>query len=355
MWVYFCGLIASLLIVGISRIKALKKYSNKIKFASVIPFLIISAIRYDVGTDYMYRYVPSYNLIKNGFDVESLEYAFKLLIKFCTMISSNYQMLFIITSFIILIPIFYIMSKKSKCMELSILIFFLGGFFFQSMNILRQYIAIACLLLGYNFIVEKKYVKFLFFYILAISFHTASIVAIVFLFINSKKEIKVPIIILTAIIIFVFKAPIAQVIRSIISMTRFSGYLGTSYDAVDISYFNFIKQLVIYISLAYLFYINKENSRKDKLSVFLLNVQGMAIIFYSLSSIISLFTRVYFFFSIFQIISVPLFITYTNKKNNFYFYIFLVLILYSTFFVNSNVLRNDNEVVPYHSYYNRNI
>lgn len=354
MWVYFCCLIASLLIVEISRIKALKKYSNKIKFASVIPFLIISALRYDVGTDYMYRYVPSYNLIKNGFDIESLEYAFKLLIKFCTMISSNYQILFIITTFIILIPIFYVMTKKSKCMELSILIFFLGGFFFQSMNILRQYIAIACLLLGYNFIIEKKYIKFLFFYLLAISFHTASIVAILFLFINSKKEIKVPIVILISITIFIFNDQIAQVVRSIINITRFSGYLGTSYDVEDISYFNFFKQLVIYIFLAYLFYINKDNSRKDKLSIFLLNVQGVAIIFYSLSSIISLFARVYFFFSIFQIISIPLFITYTKKKDNFYFYIFIVLILYSLFFVNSNILRNDNEVVPYQTYYNRN-
>ena len=79
------------------------KKINKIVFSflSFFPFFLVSAIRYDVGTDYLFRYVPDYLIIYEGADVPNLEFITKVIIKLCTMITRDYSIFFIISSLII--------------------------------------------------------------------------------------------------------------------------------------------------------------------------------------------------------------------------------------------------------------
>ena len=63
--------------------KYVKDYRKKglLFLASSLPFIIVSSIRYDVGTDYMVRYFPDYIKIANGETIKNLEPLFYLLVK----------------------------------------------------------------------------------------------------------------------------------------------------------------------------------------------------------------------------------------------------------------------------------
>lgn len=101
------------------------KHTKKIyAFLSMLPFLLISGLRYGIGTDYFYRYAPDFNIIVNGGEVKNLELGFKLLYKLIGFFTNDYAVLFIITSMLVIIPIFYTIFKFSKKPVLSILLFF---------------------------------------------------------------------------------------------------------------------------------------------------------------------------------------------------------------------------------------
>ena len=41
-----------------------------------LPLIIVAAIRYDVGTDYLYRYVHDFEQMKQGIKIQNLEFLF---------------------------------------------------------------------------------------------------------------------------------------------------------------------------------------------------------------------------------------------------------------------------------------
>ncbi len=143
----------------------LKKIHSKklyIMFAilSAIPFVIVSGFRYDVGTDYLFRYVNDFFVLRNGENINNLEIGFLVLQKICILLN-NYQVIFIITSLITTTFIFYTIYRDSKNVQLSIVLYFIGAFFFQSLNMVRQYVSISIILFSYKFLINKNWLKWL--------------------------------------------------------------------------------------------------------------------------------------------------------------------------------------------------
>ena len=62
-----------------------------------------------------------------------------------------------VNAFVILIPVFYFFEKYSEDYLLSVYIFLGMGFFFNSMNQHREYIAISILILMFDKMVEEHY------------------------------------------------------------------------------------------------------------------------------------------------------------------------------------------------------
>ena len=95
----YIGMIIISLVFAILANKTKSKIRKIIYYIGIcIPFIIVSGIRYDVGTDYMFRYVPNYISISEGKNVTSLEPIFLLIIKICLIFSNDYALLFIVTS-----------------------------------------------------------------------------------------------------------------------------------------------------------------------------------------------------------------------------------------------------------------
>lgn len=130
MIIYSSMFIISLIFAYLST-RVENKYEKAILFFfAFVPFFIVSAIRYDVGTDYFYRYVPNYKTFVSGGEIKSLEILFRLLIKGCVLISKDYAILFITSSAIIVGLIMGTIYKNSKQFVLSVAILFLRKFLF---------------------------------------------------------------------------------------------------------------------------------------------------------------------------------------------------------------------------------
>lgn len=165
---------------------------NKKYYFGALVFLcaMVSAFRFQVGQDYQH-WVDVYHWIENGSNVY-VEFGYKLLnqiIIFIPFIGVDF--LYITTSFFIVL-LFGTYIKKSVPQQywfLSMFLFIATGIFFASMNLLRQYIAIAICLLAVLRLDKKKYISFVILIILAMLFHTSAFVLFPFaiLYILSKK------------------------------------------------------------------------------------------------------------------------------------------------------------------------
>lgn len=247
---------------------------------AVVPFFVVSALRYDVGTDYLKRYVYDYNRMAQGIDVENFEVGFKLLIRFCLIFTTNPNILFVITSAIILGLIMTTIFTKSKNVILSIVIFFLGGFFFDSLNLVRQYIAMSLILFGYRFLLKDKkyYLAYLACVIVAVTMHSTSIVALVLVFLNKKEIMNWKWIIPTCIIILLLNENLMGLISTVLQNTRFNVYLTGNMARGDVSVLYILENFLVYIFMYYIYTKNKKLQKNGKEETLLLNIQGLSLL-----------------------------------------------------------------------------
>ena len=380
MLIYIIGLLTTILILYFSK----KCNNNRIKLVlewfSVVPFFVISAIRYDVGTDFLWRYTSDFENIANGIDVKNFEIGFKILIKICLLFSREAQFMFVVTSLIINTLIMWIIIKNSKNVYISLLIYFCGGFFFLSMNAVRQFIAMSLVLFGYKYIFEKKHIyKYLLCVFLAFLMHSSAIIMVILVFLDNRKLLKPTIVVPLSVIILIFGNYFFDILGKILSVTRFNVYFIGRFARSDISWMFVLYNMIIY---AFMYLVGQQNDKENKLfekeNNLYYNIQIFALITTCMGSIHVLFSRVASYFMVFQIISIPYFIErvkfseikFNNKlfnniifknkalynkifnKRNLYLTIIIIYILLLFY---TNVINNDNKVLPYKIFINKNL
>lgn len=342
-----------------------KKLKYIFAICSALPFFIVAAIRYDVGTDYLFRYVPNYISMVNGENIGSLEFLCRILIKICIFISKDYAIFFIATSAIIIGLIFKTIYKDSKHVILSIVIFLIGSFFFQSLNLVRQYISMAIIFSSYQLLLsdeKKDKLLFAFCILCAFLFHTVSIVFIIMIFFTNKP-IKTKWLLLTLFLLILLGDKIPVAITYLINIFKLD-----SFANIDkyIKYINIggnlplttiVVETVVYLYLAKMYDMLKKDNEVDKRATFFLNCQSFVMLFTIMNIHINLFFRVALIFSIFQILSIPYFYN-LNKNKNFELFGFqlkkgvlmatiFVLVCFSGRMIYSNLIKKADEIVPY--------
>lgn len=164
-----------LLLLGLLMInmKINSKASNNLCFFIIF---IFSAIRYDVGYDYMMyldilRYEPDYDRF------EFLEY---LLQRFAA--QTYIPIFFIVNSFITVYFAKWAIEKLSVNVSISLLAFFcLPLLYTHSLSIIRFWSGVSVLFYATTFIYEKKWIHFAVFYIISYFLHGSMVVGILFI------------------------------------------------------------------------------------------------------------------------------------------------------------------------------
>lgn len=378
MIVYISMLILSILFLILEK-KAKKKWIKILCcIMAIMPFFVVSAFRYDLGTDYTRRYVFDYNRTLQGIDVSNLEILFKFIMKFCMIFTEEPYLMFAITSAMIVGFILGTSFTKSKDKILSVCIFLLGGFFFDSLNIMRQYMAMSLIFFGYQFLLKSKrwYIAYIATVIVATLIHSSAIIMLIVVLLNRKMLVSWKWVLPVCVIILILNENLMNVVGFFVQNTKFEAYLTGKFAQGEFSYLFVAENLAIYLMMMYIYSKNKKLGNIQTQDILFLNIQALALIVMILGSVHMLFIRTALYFSVFQVISVPYYISkIPNKevirdlkkitKNKFKFVklekymkqaVTVIIVLCFIFaFTRTNILTNTNEVLPYKTIINKEI
>lgn len=200
--IYTAGFLLSLFFMGLAGIFDSRNWSRVrgrpvlVRRRVFMPFFLISlcvpvllaAIRKNVGTDF-YNYQMLYRKINTLQMTGNIEPGYRMLNIAVHQIFRKEQMIFASTALLIYSCFFagIIQEHDSHSVLLGLFVFY-TCFFFQSLNIIRQYIAIGMIFYAMRFLHERKGGRFFLWVVLAGLFHnTAVLVLPVYFFYGNQK------------------------------------------------------------------------------------------------------------------------------------------------------------------------
>jgi len=373
MWLYYCLIIYMLIsAIFLSVIVKKKRFAFIYIVFTVGLFVFLSMFRsIDVGNDTVIYTNLFYNLLSvSDLSVYTGRYevGYLYLNKILSLISNNHQILFIVTSLYIYFVVGRFIYKYSNMAWLSVFLFFTLRYFDLSMSGIRQMLAIATILLSYDFIIKKKPIKFLICIIIASLFHTAAIVFFA-AYPLSKYKLNKKLVFVTTIASLIVLLLFERVLNLLIWLfPRYSYYMNTTYIHGKAKLGIFMGLLVMAIILVACEIFNKrlipnknikmiENkntislkSREDEIqSVFLL--VACAIMFMALQA--NIFDRFKNIFGFFSITYLPNSICKISDRWIKVLVIICTVILFFTYLTTIQVFKPEwQSTYPYRFYWN---
>lgn len=165
---------------------------NKFDLVSLIlvsiPFVLVLALRHNIGTDYVRYELYFEEYIK--YDWISFEPLFELLMDITNYIQQDFKFFILLTAIVTVIPTF-VFVLRSNCLHKGMMVFVLFSLLFPNWeNIVRQSIAIAFCMLAFQNIEKRHPIKMLICTAIAIGFHYLSIVIVALWFFTRDSNQK---------------------------------------------------------------------------------------------------------------------------------------------------------------------
>lgn len=287
-----------------------QKLNTIVIWLSFIEMLLIASLRnVTVGTDTI-NYKDTFITIshlpwKDIFSVH-LEPGFVVYCKTLGLFTTNPIILFAVSETFILLSYCLFIKNYSKDITLSILLFIGMTFFFHSMNILRQMMAMAIATYSIKYIENSKFLNFLIINFIAITFHFT---AIIMLLLYPLKNFKLSF--LNALFIlfgcFIITQTIGQQILQNAISTVYVNY------TLDSSFQGGLSMLLFLVIVTFSgFFILNNNDKENKI---ICTMMLLACCLQFLALDLSLFARVVQYMSIAMIIYIPN-VIYQIKNTN---------------------------------------
>lgn len=223
-----------IVVLGLLSIKDLRYNNNKVYGMFFLFFTIVSAIRYDIGTDYSIYY-GFYNLNIRGLSENLVGTAFYYVARLVNFLGGDYTWIIAASAIFLAYSVNKIFSYFFNDVTLNLyfafFIYLTCGMYFSSYNIFRQYTATSFFMLAVIFFLEKKYIRSFIMFFVAILFHSAIIFGIILLLIYQLFKNKNMFYFLIMIYIFSLLLMVIDIQKLI---TFFSFFIPTKY----VSYLN---------------------------------------------------------------------------------------------------------------------
>lgn len=339
--------------------KLKRKYFNTKKYLIICcaELIVLAGIRgYTVGADtetYLmavdyYSSMSSSELISAKlvypFD---FEIGYFLLTKLCVFLGIGKTGFLFVVALIIYIPVFHTIKKHSHMPYVSILTYFAFGLFSFSLGILRQMIAVSILLLGWDFVVERRMARYILLVLFAMTFHTTAAIGIFlyFLYEINWKRVLLVLIPLETVLVFLGRR---IVILAISIFPKYAGFIGGVQDVQGGSYLMLILlNAVLYMSV--LFHGNRNNEADDMTYCALI----LSICLQCLGYAMGIFGRIVSYYSIYLIIAIPSLIHNIRNKIGYKWRGCVSLGAIICLFILTIISFEGNKyVVPYYTFWN---
>ena len=326
-------------------------------YISEIVLIIVSGFRYDVGMDYMATYVPFFNgiLIDSTFN-SNIEFGFFLLNKLVQIFTKDYVGIFVISSVIFFHYMYKGIRENSEDPTLSVYLLITSTYFFYFLNAMRQMLAISMFFYAIKFIKERKFKKYLFYILLAATFHTSILIVLPLYFLYGLKN-NVKIMFFITIIAIMLKKIIVKAVLELLTLIKYGGYVGSVFDNNKVGVVMILINLVILILYIIYFYkdikIKHINFKENEDINFYLILHLLSLIFLMYDGYIPLIRRVFMITNITLILFIP---SILKKEKNIKYrkgITSFIVICYFTYFIITIGINNSNSVLPYQSIINR--
>lgn len=185
---------------GFSRQQVL----NGLSLLSVFLLLFaVSALRLNVGNDYA-KYVEFFHLIRCKLDTPTVvptECGFNLVCILIYLVSGrreNYLLMFAVFAFVTIFLFLKAMYRQADSFAFTFFVFMCFGYYFQTFSTVRYYLALAIALYCIPYVINKEWIKFVFFILLGATFHKSLIVVLPLYFLAQRTWKKYQLIIMAA-------------------------------------------------------------------------------------------------------------------------------------------------------------
>ncbi len=327
-----------------------KKLLSSTSFFIILLLLVVMAgIRYNVGTDYETYSQVQIPEVLSGM-TGRVELLYQVLIKIGAALGSyqTYMWIFLLTHLFIIFPIMIAYKQLSNSFLLSMFIFLFSGFYNNSLNMMRQSIAIALFIFGIRFIIKRKFIQYITIIIIASLFHSTAILLLPVYFLYNK-HISNKLFMTVAIAILAFSSLFRQLAFWVSTkMMIYSEYfVNSKYSTRPIlwSYvlFNLIVILILYSVSKYAIL---ENNQKIQVS-FYFKTQVLLELCFLLAPTIPNSYRLSFYFLPLQGLLTPLILTKLNNRQLKVIVLIVLVLLYISFFTWTYILQNGAGTNPY--------
>lgn len=330
--------------------------------------IVVSGFAFQVGAD-IPRYMREYDL----FSIQSV-FGFSDIISFkdnrqplwifleylCHSISPDFVLFKLVIAIICNWAVSHFISKHSNYPFISLLFFCLLLYLNLNFNALRQYLAIAFFLIGYDFLVDKNWVKYYSFATIAFLFHYSAIflflLPVIHLISISRRSVNIISIILIVSVFFILRLDLLNILYSFIiansglfteEMSELTeSYLGGNLEAGRANINGMILIALQVLVVIFIVVANMRNSVKSQsLILKLLIIYAILIILNRAVPII--FTRYMQYFEIFYCCMLPsAFIPICKRIARSSFIPFLIIALLSIMPVHTLMSENKRSGIP---------
>ena len=242
----------------------------------------------------------------------------------------------------------YLIYKESKNVFISMVIFITLGFFFFSMNGLRQCVAMSFILMSYFPLKERRFVKFAIYIFLGSLFHGACLIFLLAYFATAFKlnwRMVAIYIVVLALFTYFGKDILGTFIEEASQYdVRYESY--KTYES-HANWSGFIQQVLL-LGLSLVYY--KRATAKYPEAQLLYTLIFLSIIFQGMAVFVAEMFRVAMFFNIFFILLLPMVYDVLPKNNRQ-----IILFLFVLFLTAYYLFNASGGVMPFIFHWNENV
>lgn len=143
-----------------------------------VVLFVIMALRFDIGNDYEQYTQTAHEVFVDGYVVTELGFNMLVKILYGLMGGEYYEVVFAVFAFFTLLFFFKAFKRQSVDFAQTVFLFMALGLYFQAFNTMRYYLALAVALFSMKYVLEKDYIKFVFWILVAALFHKSVLLVI---------------------------------------------------------------------------------------------------------------------------------------------------------------------------------
>ncbi len=277
---------------------------NRIAAVAVYCLLTgVSACRIAVGNDY-WVYRDNFKLIMQGRHVSS-EFGFNQIVKWIEGFFGYDEYLYVFAFFSIVTVFFFVKAlyDQGSYFAFSLYLLMTGGYYFNSLNSVRYYLALAAALFSMKYVIRGEYGKFILVILAGAMFHK-SVLLVIPVYLAARFLAAAPLKrwhyavggILLGSLFF------ARDLYKEVIFYFYPFYRDSAFDTGEISYSNILKCLCV-LALCLICYRRSLRGNPTGRFYFFLNLFGLAV--YSCGSFIPEVSRVGYYMIISQVFLIP--------------------------------------------------